>query len=249
MRVALSTHTRPGRYPRWGYLDKFAVNLYMARAVASTLVVQTAVLAAYAAWQRFTPQRQVPRRAVTHMLDAAWIGGHPVPPPSLALRPRPTTPLSRLPARHVKPIPADDIDVRDDHGEDAFGASGVVGAEGSGDDVWGPEARGSLFDASVPTPTRTDFVAFEAAPQLVTLQAPDYPDLARQAGVEGRILVLVWVGEDGFVHEARLADEGIPMLNEAALEAARTAVFKPAVQADRPVAAWIVVPIEFDLHG
>jgi protein TonB len=75
-----------------------------------------------------------------------------------------------------------------------------------------------------------------------------YPDIAREAGVEGTVLVRVLVGEDGFVKEQMIV-QSVPMLDEAAAQAAADAVFKPALQKDKPVAVWMVIPIEFQLRN
>jgi protein TonB len=91
------------------------------------------------------------------------------------------------------------------------------------------------------------FVAFEEPPVLVRLPAPVYPEMARQAEVEGTVLVQVLVGRNGRVKEARTGPD-LPMLREAALAAAREAVFKPALQQHRPVAVWLVIPMRFTLH-
>jgi periplasmic protein TonB len=92
-----------------------------------------------------------------------------------------------------------------------------------------------------------DFQAFEEAPELITMPAPAYPELARQAGVEGTVVVRVLVGKDGKVQQAFIA-ESIPMLDESALLAARGAVFKPALQQHKPVAVWVHVPMRFTLR-
>jgi len=61
------------------------------------------------------------------------------------------------------------------------------------------------------------------------------------------VLVRVLVGEDGFVKD-QIIIQSVPMLDDAAASAAQTAVFKPALQKDKPVAVWMVIPIEFKLH-
>lgn len=93
-----------------------------------------------------------------------------------------------------------------------------------------------------------DWVAVEEMPQLIHMPSPIYPDMARQAEVEGTVVILVLVGKDGKVIEARV-DRGIPMLDAAALAAARGAVFRPALQQHRPVKVWVRIPMTFRLDG
>lgn len=97
------------------------------------------------------------------------------------------------------------------------------------------------------TPAPTDFVAREEEPKLITMPAPDYPDLARRAGIEGKVLVRALVGIDGRVHDAFIVN-GNAMLNDAALQSVRAAVFRPALQQQRPIAVWVVIPLQFVLN-
>jgi protein TonB len=100
-------------------------------------------------------------------------------------------------------------------------------------------------DGGLPGPE--DYVAFEKEPEMVSPPEPQYPDIAKEAGVEGIVLVRVLVGEDGFVKDVMII-QSVPMLDDAAATAAQRAVFKPALQKDKPVAVWMVIPIEFKLH-
>ena len=83
----------------------------------------------------------------------------------------------------------------------------------------------------------------EAAEPVYTVRA-DYPDIARQAGVEGTVVVQALVGTDGRVRDTRIV-RSIPMLNGAAIEAVKQWRFKPAATSGKPVAAWVSVPIPF----
>ncbi|MDM7916062.1 MAG: energy transducer TonB [Candidatus Eisenbacteria bacterium] len=97
-----------------------------------------------------------------------------------------------------------------------------------------------------PSPPPDDFHAVEERPVLISLSAPVYPDIARSAGIEGLVLVRALVAEDGQVHEA-IVVEGSEMLEDAAVDAVRRAVFRPALQQHRPVAVWVEVPLRFTL--
>jgi TonB family protein len=91
------------------------------------------------------------------------------------------------------------------------------------------------------------FTAFEEPPSLISLPAPVYPEMARLAGVEGTVMILVLVGKDGKVHEATVVTS-LPMLDEAALQAARGAIFRPALQQHKPVAVRVQIPMRFSLR-
>lgn len=87
-------------------------------------------------------------------------------------------------------------------------------------------------------------------PVSIRRVTPLYPDLARQAGVEGTVTVHLLVGQDGRIREVKVHPEKhVPMLDTAALEAARAWTFEPALANGRPVAVWVSVPFKFALHG
>lgn len=93
------------------------------------------------------------------------------------------------------------------------------------------------------------FVYADEMPVLVRAVEPRYPDLAREAGVEGTVAVQILIGLDGRVIRAIIAPRGsIPMLDEAALEAARASVFTPALANGKPVKVWVSQRYRFRLH-
>jgi periplasmic protein TonB len=89
-------------------------------------------------------------------------------------------------------------------------------------------------------------VVCEEYPRLLRLDPPIYPGLAREAGLEGKVLLRVLVGTDGRVVKCLLLS-GNPMLADAAMASARSALFAPATQQHKPVAVWVQLPIEFSL--
>ena len=92
-----------------------------------------------------------------------------------------------------------------------------------------------------------DYVYVEELPEAVTKVTPTYPDLAREAGVDGTVMVQALVGKDGKVKDVRVV-KSIPMLDESAKAAVRNWVFKPALSNNKPVAVWVGVPVKFSLH-
>ncbi len=76
-----------------------------------------------------------------------------------------------------------------------------------------------------------------------------YPELAREAGIEGTVTVQFFVDKKGRVKET-IVLKGVPNsgLDEAAQEAIRNTRFIPAKQRDRNVGVWISIPVNFMLH-
>ena len=92
-----------------------------------------------------------------------------------------------------------------------------------------------------------DYVYVEELPEAITKVPPAYPDLAREAGVDGTVLVQALVGKDGKVKDTKVV-KSIAMLDAAAEQAVRQWVFKPALSNNKPVAVWVAVPVKFTLH-
>jgi protein TonB len=90
-------------------------------------------------------------------------------------------------------------------------------------------------------------VAVEQMPELVSMPKPDYPNIAKEARIQGIVLVRALVGKDGKVHRTLIA-KGEPVLGESAERAVRRALFKPALQSNHPVAVWVAVPVNFALQ-
>ena len=92
-----------------------------------------------------------------------------------------------------------------------------------------------------------EYVYVEELPEAITKAKPVYPDLAREAGVDGTVMVQALVGKDGKVKDTRVV-KSIAMLDGAAEAAVKQWVFKPALSNNKPVAVWVAVPVRFTLH-
>ena len=96
-------------------------------------------------------------------------------------------------------------------------------------------------------PSPKEFVAVEEEPIRISIDPPVYPDMAMSAGIEGTVLVRALVGKDGKVKDA-IVIEGHELLKGAAIDCAKTAVFRPALLQHRPVEVWVMMPITFKLR-
>lgn len=77
-----------------------------------------------------------------------------------------------------------------------------------------------------------------------------YPQIARQAGIEAKVVVGVLIDEQGTPLKADiLKSSGIHLgFEEAAIDAVMAVRWKPAMQRDHPVKVWVSVPIRFKLQ-
>src|SRR4029077_16130455 len=95
-------------------------------------------------------------------------------------------------------------------------------------------------------PPPDQYVYTDELPQPVRCTKPVYPDLAREAGVDGTVKLKLLIGLDGHVLRAIVRAGGsIPMLDEAAIAAAMTCVFTPALANQRPVKVWVAQDYRF----
>ncbi|MDX2472258.1 MAG: TonB family protein [Candidatus Krumholzibacteria bacterium] len=97
-------------------------------------------------------------------------------------------------------------------------------------------------------PSDVEFVASSSKPQLVFQAKPHYPEVARLAQVEGTVIVKVLVSVNGEVTAAEIVQGQHPLLNNAALKAARRCLFKPGEQRKIKVPTWVAVPYNFRLR-
>jgi protein TonB len=116
------------------------------------------------------------------------------------------------------------------------------------------ELPDSVFDpadsapAPPPPPRRGgSFLVFEDPPRVRSAPAPDYPSIARAAGIEGTVRLLVTVGLRGRVERVEVLDAEAEVLVMPAVEAVRRWRFEPARQSGQPVRATILVPVRFAL--
>jgi protein TonB len=93
------------------------------------------------------------------------------------------------------------------------------------------------------------FLAFDEPPTLMEYSAPEYPPLAREAGIEGTVAIRVLVSEEGKVLDATvLSSDVTPAMNQAAVQAALKCRFRPAKQRTVPVKAHVMIPFQFKLR-
>ena len=103
-------------------------------------------------------------------------------------------------------------------------------------------------------PEEIDFVPYDSPPQPVEgFQAIQrhliYPETARKAGIEGRVIVWMQIGETGEVIQTKVQKSlGPNGCDEAAITAVKAVKWAPAKKDNQPVAVWIAVPIDFKLQ-
>lgn len=74
-----------------------------------------------------------------------------------------------------------------------------------------------------------------------------YPPLLRDAGVEGLVVLRLWVSETGQVSDVQVLRSSHEAFEDPAREAARLARFRPAMLGERPVRTTVEIPMQFTL--
>jgi protein TonB len=85
-------------------------------------------------------------------------------------------------------------------------------------------------------------------PVVIDAPKPAYPDWAREAGIEGKVILRVLVGMDGIPKQVVVAS-GSKALADAARDAVRRWKFSPGMVGKEPVEVWVEVPVTFRLSG
>ena len=92
------------------------------------------------------------------------------------------------------------------------------------------------------------YIPYDEPPSALSSIRPKYPLFAMNAGIEGKVIVQVFVDKNGRVTETSIM-KGVPHsgLNGAAIKAIKSTKFKPAKQKGKAVGVWISIPIIFRL--
>jgi protein TonB len=76
---------------------------------------------------------------------------------------------------------------------------------------------------------------------------PEYPAIAREARVQGLVMIETLIDTQGRVSEAKVV-RGIPLLDQSALDAVRQWVFTPTLLNGVPVEVIMTVTVTFNLQ-
>ena len=87
----------------------------------------------------------------------------------------------------------------------------------------------------------------EQRQKLVRSVQPVYPDVAKRAGIEGRVLLKVVIAQDGIVKAVKVVS-GEPVLANAAADAVKKWRYQPTVLDGKPVNVVTTVAVEFRLR-
>ncbi|HMD17214.1 MAG TPA: energy transducer TonB [Terriglobales bacterium] len=145
--------------------------------------------------------------------------------------------------------------IKEEEAPPDLGAGGVPGGVPGG--IPGGSAGGviggivSMQAANIPkiaTPQRVRVSMGVSQGLLIRRVQPNYPPLAKQARIQGQVVLQAEISKDGTIQNLQLVS-GHPMLAPAAIEAVRQWRYKPYLLNGEPVAVETTVLVNFSLTG
>jgi len=133
-------------------------------------------------------------------------------------------------------------------------AGGVMGGVpggvpgGSMGGVIGGMINSTAAIPKVATPQRVRVSSGVSAGNLIKRVQPNYPPLARQARIQGQVVLQAEISKEGTIQNLQLIS-GHPMLAPAAIEAVKQWRYKPYLLNGEPVAVDTQVVVNFTLSG
>ena len=181
-----------------------------------------------------------------------------LPPPPTALEdaqaPPPPPTAAGPAARAGTPVPVPDAliapDVKDFANVDEISRASTTGGDGNDQGYLG---LASDVDTEVreDEPSAYDFIPVEKEPYVDIRELQKkvvYPDMAKRAGIEGKVNIRVLVGKNGVPKKHLVESSDSELLNDAAIKAVMSSVFTPAIQNNQPIDCWVSIPIVFRLR-
>jgi protein TonB len=238
----------PGRPRSWRWAVAIAVH---AAFIAAILIVPLVM-----------PQDlPAPAGGVRAFLVQTIVAPPPPPPPPPAAGPRAVVrrePSARTPARAVPAVvPAPEL--RPDDVVPAAPPSLTPPATAALDEDEGVPGGveggvpggvvGGILQADARGEAATTHVRVGGAirePRKLRSVAPVYPDVAARGKIEGVVLLELGIRPDGRVEDVRVL-RSIPLLDEAAIAAARQWLFSPTLVGGVPVSVTMTVSVRFSL--
>jgi len=164
-------------------------------------------------------------------------------------------------ARAGTPVPVPDAEITPDMQDFAdLDVMDRASAEGGlGEDLGGFSDNIEFSDVDVDVQVREEepdpdaFQVFDndVTPDMSVLyDYLEYPDVAKRAGIEGKVIIRVLIDKDGSVKKTQVLQSDNSILEPAAISAINKAGrFTIATQGGRPVAYWTTVPFRFKLQN
>lgn len=223
----------------------------------ANLLAVTLGVALFLAWNWWT-QREVATTPITRQVKIVRYADLGVPP-SLAKPTAPQVNVAQAVAEIAAPPPT--IAVPEPVADEKAQAQTIATMDEALADL-APVALGDIGQVladsvgapqveAPPEPEQTIFESTQVdeAPEVVTRTKPDYPQSAREQGLEGYVAVKLLVAPDGSVQQVNiLRSKPDGVFDEAVGAAVANWTFKPGRIGGKPVATWVTTTLQFRLN-
>jgi protein TonB len=188
-----------------------------------------------------------PKRIV--ILDPSMLGAPPsitdktVPPSIKVAAPKIAPPAA------AKPVAIPDEEVKEELTMQSQQELAETATPAEDTTLLGGDDIELVFDELVDfIPASSVFTPYEVAPAPIVNPSPDYPEMAKTAGVKGKVVVKVFVDKKGDVRqwEIMAAKPSGLGFEEEVLKVIQKWKFTPAIQQNNPVGVWIAIPFNFE---
>ncbi|MDX2283862.1 MAG: TonB family protein [Bacteroidia bacterium] len=190
------------------------------------------------------------------------------PPPALDEDTPPPPPPPKVEPPKVKtvafniPVPAPEEEVKPDETiqrQDSLKVAKNLGTQDiEGEDVlvsFDPSAFGDgepeEIAAPEAAPSADEFIFAEQEPVAINVdeirKLIGYPQIAKDAGIEGNVVVRVLVDKRGAYVRHKVINQAHPVLSKAVEEHISKLKFSPAIQGGKPIQFWVNIPFNFKL--
>ena len=100
------------------------------------------------------------------------------------------------------------------------------------------------------TNNRPKWVQYDQAPTPKKQLKPKYPNICRQAGIEGTVVLSFWVDETGAVDQSSIQIlQSVPCLDQVCIDAVKKSKWRPARQGRQKVGVPLSMPFNFKLSS
>jgi len=131
-----------------------------------------------------------------------------------------------------------------------YGVPNGTGAPGTRNPAWGAIGDGTNpLPPPPPSPSiRPPRISHMMEGNLIHRVQPQYPQLARQARIQGTVILQAVISREGKIQDLRVLS-GHPLLVQAAMDAVRQWIYRPYYLNDQPVEVETQVTVNFTLAG
>ncbi len=180
----------------------------------------------------------------------------PPPPPPDVPPPKVKTVAFQIP----EPTPEEELDPEEDQTiveVEELNEAPNIGLEDQEGEEFGVftgevDGEGEEFDVVVDkTPDPSEFIFADELPQPINMEdikkLIGYPQIARDAGIQGNVVVRVLVDKKGNYRDHRMINQVHPILAKAVVSKLPQLRFTPAIQGGKPIQFWVNIPFNFKL--